>query len=599
MKINRKKLIDRHSPVIDKVESLSPFTIGNGTFAFTADFTGLQTYPSLYKIPLGTQSEWGWNSTGGKNVYQLDDVSFQDLDAGHRSVSYPLYPEHREKEYHWLRQNPHRLQLGQLSFVFLSEDQKEIEPSQIKEISQKLNLWNGGLFSRFSVDGSLVEVETFCDSQKDQLAVKVRSDLLERNRIQIKLAFPSQMVASNVWEESIELTWGNSESHQTIAKIEENDPNNLLINRIIDEDQYQILWSSQSGTYKELNEHEWRLYPQKDRELSFTISFAPERANASHFEQVEESSSDFWKEYWQSGAAIDFSESTDPRAFELERRVILSQYLVVINNGGNAPPQETGLIYNSWFGKFHLEMYWWHVAHFALWGRPHFLEKSLSWYLTILDSAKQLASSQGYEGARWPKMVDHTGKQSPSPIAPVLIWQQPHPVALSELLYLANPTKETLDRWRELVFESASFMASYAVWNERKQTFELGTLIPAQECHLPENSKNPPYELEYWKFGLEIAIKWKERLGEDIPALWRKMVLNIQKPVFKNGLYLAHENCPTTFEDYNHDHPSMVGALGILPGTLIEAPIMLNTLKKVKKIGNGKRLGDGIFRCAL
>jgi hypothetical protein len=67
---------------------------------------------------------------------------------------------------------------------------------------------------------------------------------------------------------------------------------------------------------------------------------------------------------WQSGGAVDLSGSSNPRAVELERRIVLSQYLTAINGAGRTPPQETGLVCNSWHGKFHLEMHWWHAAHF-------------------------------------------------------------------------------------------------------------------------------------------------------------------------------------------------------------------------------------------
>jgi hypothetical protein len=68
-------------------------------------------------------------------------------------------------------------------------------------------------------------------------------------------------------------------------------------------------------------------------------------------------------------AAVDFTGSTDPRAAELERRVVLSQYLMALNGAGEVPPQEEGLFSNSWNGKFHLEMHPWHAAHFAAWNR--------------------------------------------------------------------------------------------------------------------------------------------------------------------------------------------------------------------------------------
>lgn len=77
-----------------------------------------------------------------------------------------------------------------------------------------------------------------------------------------------------------------------------------------------------------------------------------------------------WREYWSSGAAIDLSGSEDPRWQELERRIVLSQYLMRVNEAGAWPPQESGLVNNGWHGRFHFEMIWWHELHFLLWNRP-------------------------------------------------------------------------------------------------------------------------------------------------------------------------------------------------------------------------------------
>lgn len=43
----------------------------------------------------------------------------------------------------------------------------------------------------------------------------------------------------------------------------------------------------------------------------------------------------------------------DPRAKELERRVVLSLYLVGAQEAGFVFTSESGLIQNSWVGKFH------------------------------------------------------------------------------------------------------------------------------------------------------------------------------------------------------------------------------------------------------
>jgi protein-glucosylgalactosylhydroxylysine glucosidase len=65
--------------------------------------------------------------------------------------------------------------------------------------------------------------------------------------------------------------------------------------------------------------------------------------------------------------------------------------LRAIHCAGRYPPQEGGLTFNSWEGKFHLEMHWWHAAHFALWGRLPLLERSLGFYRQILPRARATA----------------------------------------------------------------------------------------------------------------------------------------------------------------------------------------------------------------
>ena len=75
---------------------------------------------------------------------------------------------------------------------------------------------------------------------------------------------------------------------------------------------------------------------------------------------------------------------------------MLSRYLTAIQCAGSLPPQETGLTYNSWEGKFHLEMHWWHAVHFAAWDRIDLLDRSLDYYARILPRARATAARQGY-----------------------------------------------------------------------------------------------------------------------------------------------------------------------------------------------------------
>ena len=183
---------------------------------------------------------------------------------------------------------------------------------------------------------------------------------------------------------------------------------------------------------------------------------------------------------------------------------MLSQYLLAVQEAGSLPPEESGLFNNSsnWNGKFHLEMHWWHGAHYALWDRWPLFERSLGWYRKILPSAQDKARQQGYKGARWPKMVGPEGRDSPSGIGPLLIWQQPHPIFYANLDYRLHPTRETLEKWRDIVEETADFMASFAVLDKETGKYNLGPPIKTVPEKIDtKTTRNPAFELCYWRFG--------------------------------------------------------------------------------------------------
>src|SRR5262252_4204413 len=78
--IDRVALVARHNPVLHGIDPLSPLSLGNGEFAFTADITGLQTFPGMYEnaMPLCTMSQWGWHTTpaGGLDPNALKLVEY-------------------------------------------------------------------------------------------------------------------------------------------------------------------------------------------------------------------------------------------------------------------------------------------------------------------------------------------------------------------------------------------------------------------------------------------------------------------------------------------------------------------------------------------
>ncbi|MBV9081065.1 MAG: hypothetical protein JOZ62_00195, partial [Acidobacteriaceae bacterium] len=408
--------------MITRPDPLTALTLGNGDLGFRVDVTGLQTFAGDYDsgVPLGTLSQWGWHSFPNPQNYTLKDV-LRNYDTHGRPVPYagsyehdPNVPERVKNAVSWLRENPHRIDLGRIGLVLKHSNGAAVAIRDLANIHQQLELWSGRVESQFSIDGTPVEVVTVCHPDRDVIAVEIRSPLLRDKRLGVFLAFPYALGAFGRAAD-----WNSPERHTTELTTGNRRAD---IKHVLDSTEYfaTIAWSEEA-TLAAAGVHRYEIFAPAQDHLQLTISFAPRRQTVLPiFAQTSAAAAEHWKDFWSSGGAIDLSGSTDPRARELERRIVLSEYLTAINSTGELPPQETGLEMDSWYGKFHLEMYWWHAAHFALWGRPELLERSMAWYVKVQPLAEQTARRQGYAGARWPKMVGPDGRESPSDIGDFL-----------------------------------------------------------------------------------------------------------------------------------------------------------------------------------
>ena len=586
--INRKALVQRHIPGLTKADTLSPFTVGNGEFAYTVDITGLQTFAEAYEngIPLGTQSQWGWHTCPNPENYNLNHA-FKYYDTYGRQVSYASLQNNKAGQ--WLRANPHRLHLGKIGFKIIKSDSSEMQLSDITNINQSADIWEGIIKSSFNIDNNRISVETGCHPEIDQIAVRIKSKMLQKGSIGIAFDFPYGSIS---WGKNSS-DWENPDKHSSEI-IFQND-RSAVIERKLDSDKYyvNIHWNGNAQLNK-IADHSFVLAISNKKHFEFICHFAEEKSK----EQLPDVAETFnasrigWQNYWETGGAVDLSESKDPRAHELERRIVLSRYLMAIQCAGSVPPQETGLTFNSWYGKFHLEMHWWHAVHFVLWGHPELLEKSLPWYKTALTIAKQKAERQGYDGVRWPKMIGFDGRESPSKVGVFLIWQQPHPIYYAELLYRCREDQSTLEKYKDIVFATAEFMSSYAHWEDENNRYVLGPpLIPAQEIHRAISTINPAFELSYWAYGLNTAQMWRERLGLLRNEKWDHVINNLSKLPVNNGSYQNAETALNTFRDslQRIDHPALLGAFGMLPNDSVDTDMMSKTLNNVMQSWNWER----------
>src|SRR5690606_8672461 len=103
-------------------------------------------------------------------------------------------------------------------------------------------------------------------------------------------------------------------------------------------------------------------------------------------------------------------------------------------------------------------------------------------------------------------------------------------------LYRQDSSAGTLQKYEDLVFNTADFMASFVRFQDGKYHL-CHPLFPAQEIFKATETDNPTYELQYWYYGLTIAQKWRERLGLTLNPKWNDILQNLQALPVRDGLY--------------------------------------------------------------
>ncbi len=609
--IDRQAVVNRHNPLITEADPLASLSVGNGHFATTVDITGLQSYPFEYGagVPLNAMSDWGWHSFENTNHLQPSE-SEKTYEFGHGhpevyAVEFKKAEDGRHKQAtEYFRVNPHRLNLGTIGLSLKDAKGETIPLTALKQSKQSLLLWDGEIESSFRVDGEMVEVTTSVHPQKDALYARIKSNLFKDQRatISLRFSYPTGKHADDAND------WTKPEKHH--SKIIAQNDHSAVIERTLDATSYYVTltWAG-NATLQECDRHHFELTTTDDV-LTFSAEYS--QNNPSHqstpstpifpfdYASYHKATQKFWHDWWQSGAIVDFSQCTDPRAQELERRVVLSQYLTQINCANNMPPQETGLTYNSWFGRPHLEMTWWHAVDFALWNHPENIRQMLEWYNnTAYPVARKIAERQGFKGVRWMKMTDPWAGEAPSNTGSFLIWQQPHYIYLAEEMYRANPSEETLQKYAEQVEATAEFMADFVNYDAQRQQYDLKGSTAMQECMTKDISFNQPFELAYWQYGLSLANQWRERMGKPRDKGWDNIITQLSKLPEVQGIYTAglpigetdnlesfdpfdtvdlngqsklstlNSQLSTKKESFadkiRNDHPAVLGACGMLP----------------------------------
>lgn len=348
--IDRHGLVSRFNPTRNASNPNTPMQVGNGFFAFGADVTGLQTF-----FPFAIMSDWGWKNDSLPTGMTPDDIlTYRGVVWD--GVQYMF--DGPEPMQQWLISNPNRVNLGRVGLVFRDPSGKvqNISEADLDDIHQELDLWTGVIMSQFVYQGEQISVKTYSSQNTSAVAVEVDSPLLQKGQLSLFLDFPWND-GSQKFEAPFVGTWNNTDNHTTSletgngtplhaqAQIEHTLVTSKFITSIGATAKFTISRDSPAS-------HRYNVFPdQSTGPLSVVIAFDLEQpASILTFEEIVDDSTKTWEDYWLNSGFVDLlTGSTDSRAEELQRRTILSRYLMRVNEAGHTPPQEVrqnGLVYS-------------------------------------------------------------------------------------------------------------------------------------------------------------------------------------------------------------------------------------------------------------
>lgn len=579
--IDREAVVKRHRVCTTGTLLKSPAQVGNGKFAFGMDITGLQTF-----VPFNTLSDWSWHSFPLPEGMRAEDYRPVVVETHGKKIAYELLNPDQPELSEWLTKNPHRYNLGRIGFRLLREDGTEAREIDLGNARQEIDLWTGVVYSRFELNRKEVKVRTVCHPDKDMIGVSIESELLNDGNMSIYLDFPYP--DGRYFKHYIgryDTISGHTSTFEKLA------PNSVRIARTMDDTHYYATldWTGPATFSRESEKaHTFLLQPRHTSTFSFTCCFSPEPVAdvTESVASIERKSAVSWEKYWRSGAAVDLSGSKDPRWLELERRIVLSQYLMRANESGLFPPQESGLVNNGWFGRFHFEMIWWHGVHYGLWNRMECFDNYLNVYKDFMPKALERAKSEGRSGARWPKCTGNFNREWPGSAHAYLIWHEPHPIYFAEMQYRQKPAPETLEKWKDVVLNTADYMADYLFYDKKTKQYVLGPpVVVVSENTDPLQTINPIFELGYFRYGLRTALEWADRLGlsEKRTKKWKEVLSKMAPLPVADGVYTTYEGIPDMWTKYTYEHPALTGVYGMLPGDGVDQPTFKRTLEKVSK----------------
>lgn len=288
-------------------------------------------------------SSWGWKNDTlppNRTIQDVDDYTGVSWDNHGRPVQYDFGgPSDLEQ---WLTSNPNRVNLGRVGLVLLDSLQGntvvDVTEDELEEKQQTLDLWTGVITSSFKFNDTQVVVQTVAGQENSTVAFNITSDLLQSGQLAFFIDFPWNDGKAKFSAPFVG-SFNQTELHSTSLL-----SGNQIMHQTDDSQVFAQVDGDLNITRDSPNAHRYTLHPTSTSTttLAFSITFDDEEIeDTSGPVDAFTSSESAWDDYWSNSGFVDvLTGSTDSRAEELQRRIVLSRYLMRVNEAGDSPPQE-------------------------------------------------------------------------------------------------------------------------------------------------------------------------------------------------------------------------------------------------------------------
>ncbi|HKK42478.1 MAG TPA: hypothetical protein VJ963_08725, partial [Bacteroidales bacterium] len=250
-------------------DSLNPVEEGNGTLYYTIDITGLQTFPGYYEH--------------GKPLQTL------------------------------LKTNEGCISPALIGMEIPAAGKNEFVISNIKNISQNLDMSSGIADSRFLLFGQPVHVITICHPYYNMISVKIASGFIRDKNFRIRLYVPT--------ENDIE----NEKRQVSLVS----DSNNVAIIAVNSTRAFYkiLIWKNNAELSENVSGIFYLEPPSADSVYSFSCQFLVKDSTGriQTFGETETASKKIWSQFWNNGSLGDRDRYQNGKEDEIS--YIRQQYL--------------------------------------------------------------------------------------------------------------------------------------------------------------------------------------------------------------------------------------------------------------------------------